>query len=421
MQELKEKALTILNAGLSALKPEKILTKKVLEKTGVLEWDKFYIIGFGKGIRFYAQILEDLLGDKLKGGMVNDIEKMPLKKIIVNQAAHPLPDKSSLSSTQKILQFIREIPQDAAILCLVAGGGSSLFTWPTFAVRRLGTFSDLLIKCGADIKEMNVVRKHLDRVKGGGLAQMFYPRSCVSLIISDVPGDDLDTIASGPTVFDASTKEEAEKIIDKYQLPKKIEGSSVDLIETPKDEKLFKNVQNVLIATNKTAIDAMAKKARTFDFRPKILNYAQKGDSESVGQMLFREVKKVIEVRKSDKSEKGEKGNKVALIAGGETTVKVAGKGKGGRNTHLCLAALKFLPINTVLLAVDSDGQDNSDAAGAIISEETLKKAKELGLAPDDYLANFDSYHFFQKTGDLIKTGPLPTNVGDLMLVLRES
>ena len=274
----------------------------------------------------------------------------------------------------------------------------------------ISPFFDLLIKSGADIHNINIIRKHIDRAKGGGLVSFIYPRKCISLIISDVPGDDLKTIASGPTVFDATTNSDAQTILKKYQLPNKIDGSSVRLIETPKDKKLFKDVQNILIATNKTALEAMAKKAIGLGYKTKTLDASLNQDAESVGQMILEKLKVKSEKLKAEK---------MALIAGGETTIKVSGNGRGGRNTHLCLSALKYLPKNTILLSIDSDGQDNSDAAGAIISEETFKKAERLGLNPDEYLKNFDSYNFFSQTGDLIKTGSLPTNVGDLMVVLR--
>lgn len=400
--ELRQQALQILNVGLSALKPEKILTKKVLEKTGIWDWEEVYVIGAGKGMRFYAEQLEKILGDKIKGGVVSDIEKAQLQKIQVLQASHPLPDKSSLSAALKIIQFIEQVPKNKPVLCLISGGGSSLLTWPTFSVRRLGVLYDLLLKSGADIYEMNILRKHLDRVKGGGLASFISPRPCVSLLISDVPGDDLATIASGPTVYDETTKGQAKEILRKYHLPFKIEGSPVRLLETPKDKKIFQNVKNILLTSNEVALKAMAKEARGLGYQVKIFSSDLKNSSESVGQILFRASKPGL-----------------ALLAGGETTLTVSGKGKGGRNTHLCLAALEYLPKDTVLLAIDSDGQDNSDAAGAIISEKTLKKAQELNLDPKEYLENFNSYHFFRQTGDLIKTKPLPTNVGDLVVALR--
>lgn len=396
---LRKNALEILQAGLSALKPENVLNEKIWRKLPLPPHQKIYVVGAGKGVRFLAAQLEEILGEKIEAGFVNDKEELILKKIKVNQAGHPLPDKGSLAGTQKIIQLIRGTSEKDLIICLLTGGASALLTWPTFALKRVAEFFDKLLKSGADIQEMNIIRKHLDRVKGGGLALIIYPRPCLSLIVSDVPGNDLKTIASGPTVFDDSTKEEAEKILEKWGLPK------LPLLETPKDKKIFKNVKNFLLATNKIGLLAMKKKAEERKFRTKILSDKLKGETESVGQMLIEKSKI-----------KG-----LALIAGGETTIRVTSNGKGGRNTHLCLSVLKNLPKNTVLLSVDSDGEDNTEAAGAIISQDTIKKAQKLGLKPEDYLKNFDSYNFFKKTGDLIKTGPQPTNVGDLILALKGS
>jgi glycerate-2-kinase len=416
--ELKQNALEILEAGLSALKPEKILNKTIWDGFKLPPHQKIYVIGAGKGVRFLAQQLEQILGDKIASGFVNDIEELSLNKITVHQASHPLPDKSSLAGTQKIIQLLRQTSKNDLIICLLTGGGSSLLTWPTFSVRRLGEFTDKLIKSGASIFEINIVRKHIDRVKGGGLAALIYPRPCLSLIVSDVPGNDLSTIAGGPTVFDKSTKEEAEEIFKKYALPCKIAGSSIRLIETSKDKKIFRSVKNILLATNKMALGAMKEKAEGLGYNSKILCDNLEGEAGSVGQILIK-ISNLTFAQRASAAKAGSQSSKLALIAGGETTVRVTGKGRGGRNTHLCLSALPYLPQNTVLLAIDSDGQDNTGAAGAMISRETIQKAQELGLNPEEYLKNFDSYNFFKKTGDLIFTGPLPTNVGDLIVVIR--
>lgn len=406
--KLRNDAYKILKAGIGALSPHRILTKGTFNKLDIFSKKHIYLIGFGKGIRFYARRVEEILGRQLKKGMVNDIEKMKLGKVVVNKASHPLPDETSVASTLEIVRFLKKIPKEGFILCLIAGGGSALFSWPTLSINKFKKLNELLIKSGADIFEINTVRKHTDRVKGGGLAKIIYPRSCISFIISDVPSDDLKTIASGPTVYDPSTKEEAQKIIKKYHIDK-IFKLFPRLIETPKDKKIFRRIKNVLLATNKIALKEMAKMATRLGYKAIIFDSALSESTEKAGQMA---IKKFNEL----KSEK----DKIALIGGGETTVRVKGKsGRGGRNTHLCLLVLNHLPEDMLFACIDSDGQDNSDAAGAIIDQETIKKAQRLKLEPKDYLKKFDSYNFFKKTGDLIKTGPLPTNVGDLFLVLR--
>ena len=399
---LRKNALEILEAGLKAIKPEKFLNEKIVGKFKLKSFEKIYVFGAGKGVRFLAKRMEQLLGDKVAGGIVTDIEILALKKIEVLCASHPLPDKNSLTATQKIIRKINSISpiiksSNHLIILLFTGGGSSLFTWPIISIKRFGEINDILIKSGANIGEINIVRKHLDRVKGGELAKIIYPLKCLTFLISDVPGNDLSIIASGPTIYDKTTISDAQKIIDCYNFPK------TKLIETPKDKNFFKNITNYLLATNKIALEAMRDKAKSLGYKPQILTDRLTGSASDVGQKLLKEIKL------------GQ-----ALIAGGETEVNVKGKGKGGRNTHLCLAVLPYIPSDTCFASIDSDGQDNTDAAGAVVDIDTLKKAKKLRLMSDNSLANFDSYNFFQKTGDLIKTGPLPVNVGDLTIVLKK-
>lgn len=401
-KNLRQDALEIMNAGLKAIQPEQILNEKIVAQFGIENYKKIYVFGAGKGVRFLAQRLEKLLGDKVAGGMVNDIENkdLALNKIEVQLAGHPLPDKGSLAGTQKIIRAIRSIPKssDTLIICLFTGGGSALFTRPIMSVKSFVDVNDQLIKSGADIKEINIVRKHLDRIKGGGFSEIIASRKCLTLLVSDVSGNNIETIASGPTVYDNSTIVDAQKILQKYKLPK------IKLIETQKEKKIFKNIKNRLLATNKLALCAMKNKAEQLGYKSKIYTDRLSGNADNVGQQILNKIKP------------GE-----VLIAGGETSIKVNGKGKGGRNTHLCLAALPYLKPNTCLLSINSDGHDNTDAAGAVIDNDTIKKAQNLGLASDNYLENFDSYNFFRKTGDLIKTGLLPTNVADLILVLQHS
>jgi len=398
---LRQDALEIMKAGLSAIRPEKILNEKIVAKLGLKKFKKIYVFGAGKGVRFLAQRLEEFLLDKISGGLVTDIEALELKKIKVQVAGHPLPDKNSLASTQRIIREIRAISpvirlSDTLILCLFTGGGSALFCWPNTSVKHYGEINEQLIKSGADIMEINVVRKHLDRVKGGGLAKIIAPRKCLTLLVSDVPGNDIGIIASGPVVLDKTNISDAQEIVAKYHLPK------MKFLETGKDGKYFKNVKNHLLGTNILALDAMKDKVEQLGYKSKILTDSLVGDATNVGQKFLEKVK-------PDE----------ALIAGGETTMKVEGNGRGGRNTHLCLAALPYLKSDTCLLSIDSDGNDNTDAAGAVVDTETIVRAKKLGLASDNYLKNFDSYNFFKQTNDLIKTGKLPTNISDLLLVLQ--
>lgn len=253
---------------------------------------------------------------------------------------------------------------------------------------------------GATIQELNVVRKHLSRIKGGRLVEYVYPARVLSLILSDVTGDDLATIASGPTVKDPTTVDEARAILDKYGLPKEIE-----LTESPKDPKLFENVTNVILANMATAIPPMEAKAKELGFTPRVVSTAFTGDADYVGKDWLEKIKP------------GE-----ALLATGETTVKVTGKGTGGRNQQLVLSSLRYLLENQVIAAVGTDGHDNTTNAGAIGDQSTLVRANKMGLDPIDFAKNHDSYTFFQKVGDGILTGDLESNFADIILCLwRES
>jgi len=399
-------ALKIFGAAINALKPANFINEKFWSSLSLPKFKKIYLIGAGKGVRFWAFQLEKILKKRISASFLNDIDdKIPTgSNLLIWKASHPLPDQNSLAGTEKILRLVLQSTESDLIICLFAGGASSLFTWPNLPLKQTKQLNDKLIKSGASIEEINTVRKHIDYVKGGWLAFFINPRPCISLLISDVPNDDLSTIASGPTVYDRSTIKEATKVLKKYHL---FQEAGSFLVETPKDKEVFKKVQNILLVNNQKALKAMEEQAKKLGYQTKILDSQLEGNAEKIGKRLIK-----ILLKEKIKG-------KLALIAGGETNVRVTSKGRGGRNTHLCLATLPFLSQSTALLAVDSDGQDNTEAAGALITERTIQRAKKLGLNPQKYLKQFNSYQFFQKTGDLIKTGPLPTNVGDLILVLR--
>jgi hydroxypyruvate reductase/glycerate 2-kinase len=253
---------------------------------------------------------------------------------------------------------------------------------------------------GASICEINIIRKHLSKVKGGKLTQRICPAIQITLIFSDIPGNNLSIIASGPTVLDKSTKQEAEKIAKKYNLPR------VKFRETPKEKGIFKKVHNILLLTNKTFLSASEEKAKKLGYKTKIYLDRLVDEASEAGKKLAQFSKK--------------QGKNSIILAGGETPVAVKGQGKGGRCTELALTFLKYLPENITFCAFASDGQDNTDAAGAIIDEGTIKKSCKLKLDINKYLKNNDSYTFFQKTEDLIFTGPTGTNVADLFLTIKK-
>ncbi len=399
-------ALQIIEAGLEAIQTPVVMKNFVTLKKNFLivnrkrfnlkRFKNIYVIGGGKASHLMAQYLENLLGNKITNGIVNSNVKFKLKRIHVIKAGHPTPNQDGAIGVQKMVNIASEATKDDLVICVISGGGSSLMTSGFgLSLEEKIKFNQILLKSGVKIQEFNIVRKHLNDIKGGVLAKYCYPATVISLIFSDVVGNDLSMIASGPTVLDKTTIKDAYKIIKKYKLPK------IKLVETPKDPKLFKNVYNFCILDNSTALNAMQKKASQLNIKSKIISSKIAGEASLVGKVLTKF---------------GKKG--YILLGAGETTVTVHGNGKGGRNQELCLSALRYLK-NELIISIGSDGQDNSSHAGAIVDDITKQKTKKLGLKINNYLYNNNSYNFFRKTKDFIYTGPTGTNVADLMLVLK--
>jgi len=286
------------------------------------------------------------------------------------------------------------------VLVVICGGGSAMFEYPASVdLQTLTNTFKALLESGATISEMNIIRKHLSLVKGGGFAKHLYPATVVSLLFSDVPGNDMHVIASGPTVKDTVTVKDVLAVLSKYHITTVTEQ---DFIEIPKDEKYFENVHNVIMVSNMTALTAMQEKAKVLGLSPRIFSDRVEGNAKEIGKKLIAETKK------------GE-----VLLAGGETTVHVTGKGRGGRNQEVVLASLSFVDENTIVLSWDSDGIDFDTFAGAIGDKVTLKKEKELGLNAQSFLQEDNALVFWEKTGDGIITGKLESNVSDLFLIYK--
>lgn len=402
--------LKIVEAGLNAIETENIIKKSVslLENKKILKIKDFEIslsrfrrikiIGFGKASCEAALTLEKIFGNKIKGGVVIDVKAAKCEYITSLVGTHPRPSKQNILATRHILELAKETNKDDLILAVVSGGGSALLCWPEEECeqgKRL--FSDFL-KVGGDVRELNIVRKHLSFLKGGGLAKLFYPAAVVGLIFCDVPGGSAEEVASGPTFKDSTTMKDAEAILDKYGL------SGYTLTETPKEDIYFEKVVNIPLVTNVRALSAMARAAKRLGFQPKIFS-AEIGDGASA---VLKKMKRLAS-------------KKTVILGGGEIKLAVKkGGGSGGRNTHLALAAAKCIGRTDIFVSVASDGIDNSDAAGAIVDLETIKKAKKFKLRAEDYLQDYDSYDFFKKTKDLIFTGPTGANVSDLMIWMRK-
>ncbi len=350
-------------------------------------------------------------------------------KFRVFEAGHPIPDENGLNATKKMIELLRTADKDTLVLCLVSGGGSALLVSPYngITLNEKQHITELLLKAGADITELNTVRKHISGIKGGRLAEIAHPAKVVSLMISDVIGDKPDVIASGPTAPDLSTFDEALKIIDRFALNKKTPASIMDILnkgalgqisETPKSgNPVFNNVTNIIIGNNRLALEAAKEKAEALGFKAEIIFNTISGEAREAGKWLAEKAIKT----KTSKAQR-HKGTK-CLISGGETTVTVAGKGKGGRNTELALSFAMEIDgkEGITLLSAGTDGTDGpTDAAGAVVDGKTISKAKSLGLNPDDYLKNNDSYNFFKKIDSLLITGPTGTNVMDLQIIKIE-
>ncbi len=394
---------------------------------------KLILIGFGKAATLMSKAIENNLGDLLVGGIIvtkygHSVWGDRNSKIITYEAGHPLPDENGLKATNQIVGMLKESDKNTLVICLISGGGSALLVAPYRGISLADKqkVTSLLLKAGADIYELNTVRKHISEVKGGRLAEAAQPAAIMSLILSDVMGDRLDMIASGPTAPDKTTYNDAYNVIRKFGLEDRLPASVAEILskgmcglvpETPKDNNLvFQNVRNIIIGSNKIATDAAKKAAELLGYKATVISDELSGEASIVAGELAR---KAIAFKKTLNA-----GDKACIIAGGETTVTVRGNGKGGRNMELALAfgiEIKGLPGITFLSA-GTDGTDGAtDAAGAVVNGQTVAKAASACIDAWEHLKNNDSYTFFSRIDDLFITGPTGTNVMDLQIVLIDN
>ena len=437
-QKARALALRSLESALNAVDPKQIIKSKLLLKNLTLhvngysidlkKFKNIYVIGGGKASGSMAEALEQVLGNSITNGFVNVPRSSKNKTDIIklHEASHPIPDEAGVEGTRRMLKIAEQAKEDDLIICLISGGGSSLMPLPRgkISIADKKEITNALLKCGATINEINTVRKHISDFKGGWLAKKAYPSSILNLILSDVVGDPLDFIASGPTVPDSTTFSDAIKVLKKYRLWSKAPASIRKVLsdgekglipETPKaNDEAFKRVYNVVVGNNRLASLTAQKYLKSEGLNTLLLTSTLEGEARHVGIMLASIVHEV--------SVSGNPVPKPAgIIAGGETTVTVTGKGLGGRNQEIALATVRNLKgMNGVAVAsLSTDGVDGpTDAAGAIADGKTLVRAAKMGLTPEEYLAENDSYHFFSKLGDLIFTGPTGTNVNDVSVIL---
>jgi hydroxypyruvate reductase len=411
----------LFDAGLAAADPAKAVPAHLPE---IPPTGRTVVVGAGKAAASMARALEDAwpAGRPAPEGLVvtRYDHAVPLQHIECVEAAHPVPDAAGREAAQRILELATGLGEHDLLICLISGGGSALLALPAegLTLEDKQAVSKALLKSGADIAEMNCVRKHLSALKGGRLAAAAAPARVVSLLISDVPGDDPATIASGPTVADPTTFADARAILTKYGIDppaavrRHLEAAAE---ETPKpgDPRLSR-VENRLIARPQASLEAMAETARAAGVTPVILGDAIEGEAREVAQVMAGIAQQVARHGQPAAAP-------AVLLSGGETTVTVRGQGRGGRNLEFLLGLA--VAVNGAegiwALAGDSDGIDGSeDNAGALVAPDSLKRARSAGLDPLARLADNDGYGFFQALDDLVITGPTLTNVNDLRAIL---
>jgi glycerate-2-kinase len=439
-RKAREIVLDVIEKALEAVNPERIIRSRIVLTDDILKvnekafdlsaFNRIYVVGGGKASGPMAEALEGILGERIEDGLVvvprGTAGRYEAKRIKYHEASHPIPDETSVDGARKMLNLASHAEENDLVICLISGGGSSLMALPREGVTLSDKqrVTDLLLKSGATIDEINTVRKHISHFKGGQLARRVYPATLLSLLLSDVTGDPLDVIASGPAVPDSTTFNEAMHVLRRYNLwaeiPKPIrrvlsDGTKRLIHETPKKgDPAFKRAHNIVVGNNRLACEAAVDELKRSGLNTLFLTSFMEGEARVVGSMLAALAR---EIETS--------GNPLAppigIVAGGETTVTVAGNGIGGRNQEICLgAALKMGGLDrTVVASVSTDGVDGpTDAAGAIVDGRTIPRSRELGLDAREYLLNNDSHSFFSEIGDLVHTGTTGTNVNDISILV---
>jgi len=377
---------------------------------------RIFVLGVGKAAVPMARAIFETTSMTAALVITKHAEHTGLEPATVITGGHPVPDSRSLQAGETALQFVSRLGPDDLLLCLISGGGSALMTapHPGLTLDDLQSLTRQLLACGARIDEINTLRRHLDRVKGGGMARAASPARVVSLILSDVVGNPLEAIASGPTAPDPSSRADALQVLEKFRLTERIPAAIRHTLEyapeTPKPgDRLFARVENVLVGSNALAAQAALRQAESEGFHPQFLGDSWQGEAHQVAKTLCKRLKNEIH-------------RPFCLVAGGETTVTLRGKGHGGRNQELALAAARELEgqPNVMLVSLATDGEDGpTDAAGAVVTGETAGRARALNLDPIAFLERNDSYHFFVPLGDLLQPGPSGTNVNDLTFLFK--
>lgn len=413
---LRTQALHIVEAGLLAVDTKRVIKKQVVLKNNkqVLEisgkqyilpdYKRVITVGFGKCAFDAVAALQEVLGEVISCGFVLDVKEGSLPGgIVCHAGSHPYPTQANVRATHELVQMLATANEKDLIICVVSGGGSSLLCSPyeLTCEEETSLIAALTVK-GASMSEINTVRKHTSKVKGGNLAALCYPATVVGLLFSDVPGADSSVVASGPTMFDTSSVHDAQAVLQRYNVLTDLGWDSVRLHETPKEKKFFEKVTNTVLVSAQFALDAMSSKAKELGWKVE-------------QQPLFSGEAREVAQKIVSAAEPG-----LCLVAAGESVVTAQGPGLGGRNQELALAALSLLDKGQVLVACASDGSDNTDAAGALVDAQVLLEAKRVLVDPVDALEQNDSYHFFESAGGHVFTGNTGSNVADLVVLLTD-
>ncbi len=441
-RDLRRDAVRILHAALGAVDPSAAVRRHVRregtqlvvgeQRLALDRYRHVFVLALGKAAYPMAYALQVLLGSRLDRGVLvtkyGHLAAALDERWIVIEAGHPVPDENSVRGAQALAALAEQAGAEDLILCALSGGGSALATWPVegISLSDLQAVTDLLLRAGATIHELNAVRKHLDRIKGGGLARFAYPATVLALVLSDVVGDDLSVIASGPMAPDPSTFHDAWRVLNRYGLLERVPlpvrlhleaGLHGRVPETPKPgDEIFRRVSHVIVASNRLAAQAALEEATRLGYHPHLLSTFVEGEAREVARVIAAVAKEIVTTGQPVPPP-------ACVVWGGETTVTVRGGGRGGRNQELALAAAIALQgwPGVVIASLGTDGIDGpTDAAGAIADGESIHRAYLLGLDALAHLNANDAYAFFEALGDLIRTGPTGTNVNDIGVLLIE-
>ena len=430
--ENRKMALEIIEAGLEAINTQNVISSNIVLKENILsvqgknfdlnKYKRIKVIGFGKSSPDAALAIEKILGSRIDSGVIVGLYTVPCEHIESFVGTHPRPSEKNIEAGNKIFELLNGSTEEDLIIFLVSGGGSALLCYPESECTQGAKLYDAFLRAGKTISEVNTVSKHLSLLKGGGLVKLAYPATVVGLVFSDVPGDNFQDVASGATYKDVTTVEDVKKIIAENYL------GDFDLIETPKEDKYFENVFNFVLVSNKTAVEAMAKKAEEYKLCVNIVSTELYDEVEKSLDKIFNKTGEGFsQVLGSPGPYPGQAMTKsfagfVTLAAGEPSVVVPKDAGKGGRNLHMALESIKnnLVDDDSVFISFASDGMDNSDAAGAVVDKNTIEKINKLNIDVADSANRFDSYPVFEKSGDIIMTGPTGTNVSDLMLLLTK-